>query len=490
MLRLTLALAGLALASAGCHSKPQGSTKKAYTAVAKTDDDRFCPKKTDTFKCNQYEQAPCQLTQDGHKCAKFCESDGECRTVDINNCWNTGNKAEKTKEADIYLMEECKMSVCTGSNKDSKSDDTDKSSKGKCKHKKNIILAAGDSLTYGRHGKNQLSCCDGTYPAHLQDMFDKKTNYNVKVVNAGESGATAQPFGYNPYACVWDDVKGATKTCSKMGGYDVFEASIKEASVVIVMLGTNDAKTKWDPVNWPNTGEEGMWDGDGKRYQKYYIELLEKMKEMAGGDDCTKFFVGLSPPQMCTAPFQDGYEPRGSGGAYPEMQGCVGTDITRDWGPFTEDEGDEDGWMRINYYLSERQQYVADQLGFEVIDFRQTKNGDVYDKKSDTFVAIAAETRETRADSVHFTEIGYRNLAERAYNAIYDYIEEEAPPALLVAKEPSLYDYIAVKVPTLVAVVFMAAFALGALAMLLLRGSRDAAAEPLLRKDVGVDTTA
>ena len=105
----------------------------------------------------------------------------------------------------------------------------------------------------------------------------------------------------------------------------------------------------------------------------------------------------------------------------------------------------------INIYLPERQRLVAMELGLDTIEFRKA-NGDVYD--GDTFEAIAAKTRETRSDSVHMTEIGYRNMAHKAFEKVKKYIEEEQPSALLVVKEPepSLYDSVAVKVPTLVAV--------------------------------------
>lgn len=467
MLRLALAIAGLALASAQCPK------------LTKVDEGR-CPPLTDINKCHEGLGAgKCQSVNG--KCAKYCEGGDQGCGNDIDNCFDSSNPQAPTRQADIYWMADCDPSECDGGG----GGGTTKKSgdKNKCNHKENIIIAAGDSLTFGNHGSSQIKGIDGNYPAHLQAMFDE-TNIEVEVINAGESGATAQPFGYNPYACVWGGLEEEhTKTCSKKGGFDKFKANIKKASVVVVMLGTNDAKTKYEatPPHNRNTGTEGMWDSDGERYYKYYVDLLEKMQDMAGGDDgCTKFFVGLSPPEMCDAPFQKNPVPRGEDPG--NAQGCIGEDIFGDWGPFL--DKDPDGWKRINLYLPKQQMAVANELELDTIDFREAA-GDEYNREGE-FVAIAADTTETRSDSIHMREQGYRNMAEAAFGEIEPYIlgEMEDGSTIFVAREPSYDDSVAVTVPTLVAVVFMAAFALGALATFVApTRARDAAAQPLLAKD-------
>jgi len=492
---LFIAAATVALASAA--SCPSGGVTPLKGNAYKKGG---CPAETAINKCDQWGDAVCQKVAKSDEvptgCAKFCEGNGECGTEDLNNCFDSSATNPEKPFADMYKVADCDESECGGGGGGG-GDITDicvPPPKKVCGPRIKIITM-GDSITYGRHGKDQIPGVDGSWPAWLAYELNE-AGHAVKVLNKGVSGATAQNVGYRPYKGTeeWGEVKEELKKTDK------------PVSIVISTLGTNDAKTKCEP-EYPGTCPDGMWDGNGLRYKKQYTELLEEIIDMA--PDCTLVMIGISTANMCHAKFEPGADPRGGTNPDGTRNGCVGDDILRDWG---DDASSAD---RINLDLPRIQYEIADELCLPTIDFRPA-NGDVIDANG-IFKAIAQHTVNIRVDSVHFAEEGYKKLAEEAIPKLLDattnLAAEEAAPApgdddrehshdhgghddhghshhhhahSHGAHDHEGQDVVSVKVPTLVAVVFLAAFALGAwAALLLLRGaaSRDTAAEPLLGKE-------
>ena len=94
---------------------------------------------------------------------------------------------------------------------------------GKVDNGKIKVACVGDSITYG-HGVAMWP--QNHYPAQLQQILGDK----YCVFNFGVSGSTAQSDGDKPYV--------ETKSYTESIAFD--------ADIVVIMLGTNDAK----PQNW------------------------------------------------------------------------------------------------------------------------------------------------------------------------------------------------------------------------------------------------
>jgi lysophospholipase L1-like esterase len=89
-----------------------------------------------------------------------------------------------------------------------------------------IVSCIGDSITYGSHSSNRTIA---SYPARLQQALGNAFN----VTNFGHSGTTMMKHGDSPY---WNTLE--------------FQEFFKQSHVdiVVVMLGTNDAKDhNWNP---------------------------------------------------------------------------------------------------------------------------------------------------------------------------------------------------------------------------------------------------
>ena len=118
------------------------------------------------------------------------------------------------------------------------------------------VACVGDSITAGAHAGGRPHA----YPEQLQAMLDAPgapTAGRYCVWNGGESGSTAQraPHGDSPY---WQRGSFATLTAFARGW-----------DVIVLMLGTNDAKDACDEVgncggtcrnttccNWPHAGQD------------------------------------------------------------------------------------------------------------------------------------------------------------------------------------------------------------------------------------------
>lgn len=94
------------------------------------------------------------------------------------------------------------------------------------------IACVGDSITAGALSTGP----EHTYPSQLQLMLDKSNPQRYSVHNLGASGATLMETGDSPYC------KRLEYTKFTQGTWDV----------VIIMLGTNDAKDRGNhgPGNW------------------------------------------------------------------------------------------------------------------------------------------------------------------------------------------------------------------------------------------------
>jgi len=121
----------------------------------------------------------------------------------------------------------------------------------------------GNSITAGACSSSNAN----TYPSQLQTMLG--TNY--RVTNYGVSGTTMLKKGDNPY---WNT-------------QDYKNALSSNSSIIIIMLGTNDAKT----FNWGPHGTD--FPGD-------YKDMINSFKTSSN----TKIFVMTPPPLYPPDPYQ------------------------------------------------------------------------------------------------------------------------------------------------------------------------------------------
>ena len=127
------------------------------------------------------------------------------------------------------------------------------------------VVCVGDSITFGAGVTGK----ENTYPYKLQALLGE--GFTVK--NCGESGRTLQREGMlNP--------PDASFNCS-MTYWDsrVMNNALKaEPDIVIIMLGTNDAKT----YNW-----------NEENYTRQYVELISLFQSLDGKPEV---FVMIPPP--------------------------------------------------------------------------------------------------------------------------------------------------------------------------------------------------
>ena len=146
------------------------------------------------------------------------------------------------------------------------------------------IACVGDSITAG-------VCSTGgnaTYPAQLQLMLDAAHGPGAyAVTNLGACGSTMLKGGDSPY---WERPQ--------------FDALVNNTwDVVVVMLGTNDAKDPGDggPDNWQHDcGGASHTTLDGCQYASDYADMIALARTLGASADAPppRVFVTAPPPLM------------------------------------------------------------------------------------------------------------------------------------------------------------------------------------------------
>lgn len=119
--------------------------------------------------------------------------------------------------------------------------------------KKVSVVCIGDSITYGIGASSP----NASYPAQLQKLLgDKYTVYNLGVAHATMQRAGDRPYWSDPF---WPVVMQ------------------NPPDIAIIMLGTNDAKTKKEggKPNWENDGHTGL-----SPYEKDYLAMIESIRKL------------------------------------------------------------------------------------------------------------------------------------------------------------------------------------------------------------------
>jgi len=141
------------------------------------------------------------------------------------------------------------------------------------------VACVGDSITAGVHA----SSSNTTYPSRLQAKLGNK----YKVTNLGACGSTMLRNGDSPF---WKRPQYQALTAAKW-------------DVIIIMLGTNDAKDKGNggPMNWPHncTGTTQLTCPFSQDF-KSMISLVKTLGTTSAGPDV---YVMIPPPLMATGAY-------------------------------------------------------------------------------------------------------------------------------------------------------------------------------------------
>lgn len=141
------------------------------------------------------------------------------------------------------------------------------------------VACVGDSITYGYDLDDRSRW---SYPAQLQNMLG--SSYNV--MNFGHSGRTAMKDGCcveSSVAPLWCEACGK-RDCSYWDSPKYQEALLSNADIVVMMLGTNDAKTP----NWHQSNASG-----GAATEKDYMELAHSFRNLSSKP---KLLLGVPIP--------------------------------------------------------------------------------------------------------------------------------------------------------------------------------------------------
>lgn len=119
-----------------------------------------------------------------------------------------------------------------------------------------VVSAVGDSITYGSCSSDPSS---RAYPPQMADMVN---NASRTIYNFGVSGATMMKTGDLPY---WEQ--------------DAYAMALQSSpDIVVIMLGTNDAKTY-------------QWDQD--QFVTDYLAMIESFASLASSP---KIYLNIPPP--------------------------------------------------------------------------------------------------------------------------------------------------------------------------------------------------
>lgn len=143
------------------------------------------------------------------------------------------------------------------------------------------VACVGDSITagYGTASREE------TYPAQLQALLDKTHGEGVfSVTNLGLCSSTMRKNASMPY---WN--------------YPHFKALVEAKwDIVIIMLGTNDAKDSGDnPNNWQSSCERWRDSASGGcSFAEDYASMIDTARGLGVSTDRPKIYTAIPPPLM------------------------------------------------------------------------------------------------------------------------------------------------------------------------------------------------
>mmetsp|Transcript_24202 Transcript_24202/g.63195 ORF Transcript_24202/g.63195 Transcript_24202/m.63195 type:complete len:415 (-) Transcript_24202:150-1394(-) len=143
------------------------------------------------------------------------------------------------------------------------------------------IGTVGDSITAGVHSTGG----NHTYPGQLQLMLDASFPGKFAVTNLGACGSTMLKKSNSPY---WERPQF---TALKGGTWDI----------IIIMLGTNDAKDTQShgPNNWlHNCGGADHTTLEGCTFAQDYLSMIDLIKTLGRTPAGPKIFTAIPPPLM------------------------------------------------------------------------------------------------------------------------------------------------------------------------------------------------
>ena len=139
----------------------------------------------------------------------------------------------------------------------------------------------GDSIAAGVHSTGG----NHTYPGQLQIVLDESHPGKYKVTNLGACGSTMLKVSNSPY---WKRPQFKTLTQNKW-------------DIIIIMLGTNDAKDPGDhgPNNWlHNCGGPDHTSLDGCTFAEDYASMIKTVKGQGTTAKGPDIWVAVPPPLM------------------------------------------------------------------------------------------------------------------------------------------------------------------------------------------------
>jgi len=144
------------------------------------------------------------------------------------------------------------------------------------------IGCVGDSITAGVHSSGG----NHTYPSQLQMMLDAKYGYGAySVTNLGACGSTMLKNGDSPF---W-----------KRPEYNALISA--KWDIVIIMLGTNDAKDHGShgPNNWQHDcGGPNHTTLDGCSFAKDFEAMIDVVRSLGRTDTGPQIYAAIPPPLM------------------------------------------------------------------------------------------------------------------------------------------------------------------------------------------------
>lgn len=143
------------------------------------------------------------------------------------------------------------------------------------------IGLVGDSITAGYHSSGG----NHTYPGQLQIMLNEAHPGKYTVTNLGACGATMLKHADSPY---WKRPQFTTLNSSKW-------------DIIVIMLGTNDAKDPGDggPNNWlQECGGPDNTKLAGCTFADDYLSMISLVKTLGTTPAGPKIFIAIPPPLM------------------------------------------------------------------------------------------------------------------------------------------------------------------------------------------------